>query len=227
MTKLEKSHDHTDAASLGRSAEANQEMSVALQVPNTDSGLARGQQAVSTEVDKVVEKSSKRAAIYIRVSTKQQAVRDGNPEGYSLPTQREACHKRAESLGAVIDEEEYVDKDTGTSLDERPAMRRLLARIESEHDLDYVIVPKLDRWARSQREDLVADFLLELAGCALVSCSRTNRPLCGRSATARHASFGQRVPLPQHGRRDQAQGAYQSQGGWYPWRSSSWLSERR
>ena len=33
----------------------------------------------------------KRAVIYIRVSTKMQAQRDGNAEGYSLPTQRTAC----------------------------------------------------------------------------------------------------------------------------------------
>ncbi len=53
----------------------------------------------------------KRAVIYIRISTKQQAARDGNPEGYSLPTQREACHKKAEQLGAAV-VEEYVNTDT-------------------------------------------------------------------------------------------------------------------
>jgi site-specific DNA recombinase len=122
----------------------------------------------------------KRAVIYIRVSTKQQAVRDGNPEGYSLPTQREACTRKAESLGAIV-VEEYVDKDTGTAVDERPAMQRLLARIERDRDLDYVIIHKLDRWARSQREDLVGDFVLELANCALVSCSEPiDRTAAGR-----------------------------------------------
>jgi site-specific DNA recombinase len=122
----------------------------------------------------------KRAAIYIRVSTKQQAVRDGNPEGYSLPTQREACTRKAEALGAgVVDE--YVDKDTGTAVDKRPAMQALLERIERDKDLDYVIVFKLDRWARSQREDLVADFTLELAKCSLVSCSEPiDRSAAGR-----------------------------------------------
>jgi site-specific DNA recombinase len=40
---------------------------------------------------------------------------------------------------------------------------------------------KLDRWARSQREDLVADFVLELAQCSLVSCSEPiDRTAAGR-----------------------------------------------
>jgi site-specific DNA recombinase len=122
----------------------------------------------------------KRAAIYIRVSTKQQAVRDGNPEGYSLPTQREVCTRKAESLGAVV-VDEYVDKDTGTAVDKRPDMQRLLQRIQQQKDIDYVIVYKLDRWARSQREDLVADFTLELADCVLVSCSEPiDRTAAGR-----------------------------------------------
>jgi DNA invertase Pin-like site-specific DNA recombinase len=124
----------------------------------------------------------KRAVIYIRVSTKQQAVRDGNPEGYSLPTQREACHRKVEALGAyIVEDGEYIDKDTGTSVDKRPAMQELLARIERQKDIDYVIVFKLDRWARKTREDLVSDFVLETAHCALVSCSENiDRSAAGR-----------------------------------------------
>lgn len=128
----------------------------------------------------VSAESLSRAVIYIRVSTKQQAVRDGNPEGYSLPTQREACQRKAEQLGAVV-VDEYVDKDTGTAVDKRPAMQQLLARIEADKDIDYVIIYKLDRWARAQREDLVADFVLEVAKCNLISCSEPiDRTASGR-----------------------------------------------
>ncbi len=35
----------------------------------------------------------------------------------------------------------------------------------------YVIIFKLDRWARNAREDLVNDYLLEQTGAELVSCS--------------------------------------------------------
>ncbi len=112
----------------------------------------------------------KRAVIYIRVSTKQQAVRDGNPEGYSLPTQREACYAKAASLDAdVVDE--YLDKDTGTRTAKRPSLMAMLDRVRTQQDVDYVIVFKLDRWARNAREDLANDYLLEQAGAELVSCS--------------------------------------------------------
>jgi DNA invertase Pin-like site-specific DNA recombinase len=127
----------------------------------------------------------KQAVIYIRVSTKQQAARDGNPEGYSLPTQREACLKRAESLGAVV-VEEYIDKDTGTAVSKRAAMQKLLLRVETQQDIDLVIVHKLDRWARNTREDLVSDF-------------GDHRPYGRWSTPALDAGLSQRVPLPQHG----------------------------
>jgi site-specific DNA recombinase len=126
------------------------------------------------------DSAPKRAVIYIRVSTKQQAMRDGNPEGYSLPTQRQACVERAKQLSAVV-VDEYIDKDTGTAVTKRPAMQRLLERIERQRDVAFVIVHKLDRWARNTREDLIADFVLELANCSLVSCSESiDRSAAGR-----------------------------------------------
>lgn len=69
-----------------------------------------------------------RAVVYLRVSTKQQAMRDGNPEGYSLPTQRKLCHELAERKGAVV-VDEYVDTDTGTSTEARPALKTMLKRV--------------------------------------------------------------------------------------------------
>ena len=132
-----------------------------------------------------------RAVIYLRVSTQQQAVRDGNPEGYSLPTQRAVCHQKAKELGAEI-VEEYIDKDTGTSVDKRPSMLRLLERIERLRDIDLVIVFKLDRWARKTREDLVSDFVLEVAGCDLVSCSeQIDRSAAGRLLHSMMASVNE------------------------------------
>lgn len=120
------------------------------------------------------------AAIYLRVSTKEQAVRHGDAEGYSLPTQRADAQRMAASLDADV-VEEFIDKDTGTSTDKRPAMQRLLAWLQDGHHVDYVIVFKLDRWARNVRDDLNADFVLEMAGAKLVSCSeRIDRTAAGR-----------------------------------------------
>ncbi len=120
--------------------------------------------------DQIGSSPPKRAVAYLRVSTRQQAQRDGSPEGYSLPTQRKIVTEKAESLGAVI-VDEYLDKDTGTRTDKRPDLQALLARILADQDVDYVIVFKLDRWARNAREDLANDYLLEQNGAELVSCS--------------------------------------------------------
>jgi DNA invertase Pin-like site-specific DNA recombinase len=51
----------------------------------------------------------KRAAIYLRVSTVAQATRGREPEGYSIPAQREACQAKAAELDAEV-VAEYVDR---------------------------------------------------------------------------------------------------------------------
>ena len=50
-----------------------------------------------------MEEPAANAVIYLRVSTNEQAERDGDPEGYSIPAQREACRRKASSLGARSD----------------------------------------------------------------------------------------------------------------------------
>ena len=42
------------------------------------------------------------AISYLRVSTKDQATRNGLEEGLSIPAQREAAQRKADQLGAVI-----------------------------------------------------------------------------------------------------------------------------
>ncbi len=123
----------------------------------------------------------KRAVAYLRVSTKQQAMRDGNPEGYSLPTQRKLCRELAERKCAVI-VDEYIDTDTGTSTDKRPALKEMLKRVSTQRDIDMVIIFKLDRWARNARESLGNDWILEQAGADLVSYSE---PMLDRTNAGR------------------------------------------
>lgn len=48
------------------------------------------------------------AVSYLRVSTKEQAEKGGQEEGYSIPAQREANARKAASIGAVI-VAEFVD----------------------------------------------------------------------------------------------------------------------
>ena len=88
----------------------------------------------------------KRAAIYLRVSTAAQAKRNREPEGDSIPAQREACLAKAAELGA-----EVVGESAKTA--DRLQLKALLERLKAERDLDYVIVHKVDRLARNRYDD--------------------------------------------------------------------------
>ncbi len=111
-----------------------------------------------------------RALIYLRVSTKEQSQRDINPEGYSIPAQRLACERKAETLGAIV-VDVYTDQMTGTTSTKRPEFWKMIERVKHERDIDYVIVHKLDRFARNARDDANILFELQLAGTKLVSVS--------------------------------------------------------
>ncbi len=105
---------------------------------------------------------------YLRVSTAAQANTDYDVEGYSIPAQRDACMRKAESLDAEI-VEEFVDRGESARSAERPGLQALLARIETVHDIDYVIVHKVDRLARSRIDDVAITLALKKAGVTLVS----------------------------------------------------------
>ncbi len=48
------------------------------------------------------ERRHGQAAIYLRVSTEEQARVGGGIEGYSIPYQREACHRKAKDMGLAV-----------------------------------------------------------------------------------------------------------------------------
>ena len=113
---------------------------------------------------------SKTAITYLRVSTADQAKRGGREEGFSIPAQREANRRKAASLDAEI-VEEFIDAgESGTSATKRPDLQRMLAWIR-DHQVDYCIVHKLDRLARSRADDVAIHFALTQAGVSLVSTS--------------------------------------------------------
>ncbi len=113
---------------------------------------------------------SKTAITYLRVSTADQATRGGRDEGFSIPAQRDANTRKAASLGAVI-VEEFVDAgESGTSAAKRPELQRMLAYVR-DHPVDYCVVHKLDRLARSRADDVAIHFALTQAGVTLVSTS--------------------------------------------------------
>lgn len=110
----------------------------------------------------------KRAAIYLRVSTAAQATRGREPEGYSIPAQREACQAKAAELDAEV-VAEYADRGESAKTADRPALKELLARLEEKRDLDYVIVQQVDRLARNRYDDATIAYALHEAGIELVS----------------------------------------------------------
>lgn len=88
----------------------------------------------------------KKAAIYIRVST------DAQMEGYSVEAQQEALEAYCISKG-LRNYELYIDGGfTGSNL-ERPAMQRLIADVKAGQ-ISHVLVYKLDRLSRSQKDTL-------------------------------------------------------------------------
>lgn len=118
--------------------------------------------AIATEPARV-----KRAVIYLRVSTQKQAGRE-DADGYSLPAQRDACERKAEALGAEI-VDVYTDRGESAKTAERPQFQIMLARIRDHHDVDFVILDKIDRFARNRRDDANILFDLRMSGAQLVS----------------------------------------------------------
>jgi site-specific DNA recombinase len=87
-----------------------------------------------------------KVALYVRVST------DIQVDGYSIDEQLERLRKFCEAHGWTI-YKEYVDPGfTGSNID-RPAMLKMLKDIR-EKKFDTVLVYKLDRLSRSQKDTL-------------------------------------------------------------------------
>lgn len=90
---------------------------------------------------------SKIAAIYIRVSTDFQA-----EEGYSIEAQKEQLSAYCISKG-IKKYEFYIDGGWSGSNIDRPEMQRLIKNVKDDK-ISHVIVYKLDRLSRSQKDTL-------------------------------------------------------------------------
>ncbi len=110
------------------------------------------------------------AVSYLRVSTAEQAERDGDPEGYSIPAQREGNRRKAASLGANI-VMEFVDRGESARSADRPQLKAMLQYIIQHPEVQYVIVHKVDRLARNRVDDVEINLTLTKAGVTLVSAS--------------------------------------------------------
>lgn len=105
----------------------------------------------------------KKALLYIRVSTSRQ-----DQEGHSIPMQKNRLIAYCKAKGWVVSGV-YVDPGfSGATLD-RPGMNALISAVRAKKG-DVVLVYKLDRLSRSQRDILeVLEDILEPNGIAFVS----------------------------------------------------------
>ncbi|WP_170061963.1 recombinase family protein [Compostimonas suwonensis] len=108
-----------------------------------------------------------RAVSYLRVSTREQAERAGQREGFSIPAQRQANRKTAYGLGAWV-LKEFVDAGESARSAARPALTEMLEWIRANR-VDIVVVHKLDRLARNRADDVQITQAIADAGARLVS----------------------------------------------------------
>lgn len=88
----------------------------------------------------------RKAAIYVRVST------DAQVEGYSIDAQKEQLISYCKAKG-IKNYECYVDGGWSGSSIERPEIQKLISDIKAKK-ISHVIIYKLDRLSRSQRDTL-------------------------------------------------------------------------
>lgn len=106
---------------------------------------------------------NKRAFIYIRVSTREQA-----EEGYSVGEQEERLKKYCEAMEWQV-VKVYIDPGFSGSNMERPALKEMIREIE-KGKADIVLVDKLDRLSRSQFDTLyLINKVFTAHDCAFVS----------------------------------------------------------
>lgn len=112
-----------------------------------------------------------RAVLYLRVSSDGQVNTDYDPEGISIPAQREVCTRKSAGLGMEVVDECIEPGRSGTTIAKRPQFQQMLQRIRGERDVSHVIVYKLSRMNRNRVEDaLVVDQFRKL-GVTLISAT--------------------------------------------------------
>ncbi|AOX46829.1 recombinase family protein [Microbacterium sp. BH-3-3-3] len=114
-----------------------------------------------------------RAVIYMRLSSKGQVNTDYDHEGISIPAQRVSCQRKAEQLGLNIVAEYIEPGRSATEMTKRVTFQEMLERIRRDHDVDYVIVYKLSRFARNRIDDAVVMADLQKRGVELVSATES------------------------------------------------------
>ena len=103
-----------------------------------------------------IKKRIRRAGLYVRVSTEEQALR-----GFSIEAQIDALKEYCEKQGIKI-VDIYADEGISGAKPplKRPALKRLLDDVEAGK-IDVILFTKLDRWFRSVKEYFKVQEILE------------------------------------------------------------------
>lgn len=124
-----------------------------------------------SKVRQLPPEAANNAVLYLRVSSAGQVNTDYDPEGISIPAQREACLRKAQQLGLTVIQEYVEPGKTGTEMTKRVAFQAMLRRIKDERDVAYVVVHKLSRMNRNRLDDAFVMADLHSWGTTLVSAT--------------------------------------------------------
>ncbi|MFB9300175.1 recombinase family protein [Kibdelosporangium philippinense] len=111
----------------------------------------------------------KRAVLYLRVSTMGQVLTDYDPEGNSIPAQRTAGRRKADSLGADVVREFVEPGRSATNIEKRPKFQEMIAWVKTQKDIDYVIVYHFNRVFRNSVDAGMTKRDLKKVGTRVVS----------------------------------------------------------
>jgi site-specific DNA recombinase len=123
--------------------------------------------APADDAQAAIAETAATAVVYLRVSSDGQMNKAHDPEGYSIPGQRDACQHRAGLLDAAVTAE-YVEYGVSGRNVRRPALQRMLAELELLRP-DFVIVYDISRLARNRLDDANLLLKIEQSGARLVS----------------------------------------------------------
>src|ERR1700683_895776 len=133
----------------------------------------------------------KKAVIYLRVSTLDQARKGMDMEGYSIPAQREACYQKAEELGAEV-VREFVDRGESAKFADRTELQAMLKFVHTSKDIDLAIFHRIDRLARNTRDYSNMKYALMEDGVRLVSVTeKIDDTASGKLMERLHASLAE------------------------------------
>lgn len=112
------------------------------------------------------------AFIYLRVSTPSQVDKAINPEGYSLPVQRQTSTHHIEYRHGEREIHEYVEPGKPATTMNRPKLQEMLADLEI-YKPDVVVFHDVSRLARNELDAFTILDRIERAGAKLESATES------------------------------------------------------